>query len=231
MAWPFKQKAEEPQMANEPTNPEKTPDTTSTKSIAEIISESLQPFSAKFDKIQQDIDEIRTPKPPVRTVSQERVSVLDDEDAAFNQRMTPILQSQLELEARYNRDQVKAEYVEAGFGDFWRENEKRINDKLSTSPLVQPDGNGGVLKLRGDEQYIRNVVNMFMGEAARAGGVKFDGAKKTFFLEGANGGESAAGSRAAETEGLTAKQVKLAQRLGIPMDAMKKTVSKLEFVS
>jgi hypothetical protein len=231
MAWPFKQKAEEPQMANEPTNPEKTPDTTSTKSIAEIISESLQPFSAKFDKIQQDIDEIRTPKPPVRTVSQERVSVLDDEDAAFNQRMTPILQSQLELEARYNRDQVKAEYVEAGFGDFWRENEKRINDKLSTSPLVQPDGNGGVLKLRGDEQYIRNVVNMFMGEAARAGGVKFDGAKKTFFLEGANGGESAAGSRAAETEGLTAKQVKLAQRLGIPMDAMKKSVSKLEFVS
>jgi hypothetical protein len=231
MAWPFKQKAEEPQMANEPTNPEKTPDTTPTKSIAETLSESLSPLKEEFAAMRRDIEELRTPKPPVRTVSQERVSVLDDEDAAFNQRMTPILQSQLELEARYNRDQVKAEYVEAGFGDFWRENEKRINDKLSASPLVQPDGNGGVLKLRGDEQYIRNVVNMFMGEAARAGGVKFDGAKKTFFLEGANGGESAAGSRAAETEGLTAKQVKLAQRLGIPMDAMKKTVSKLEFVS
>jgi hypothetical protein len=227
MAWPFKQKAEEPQMANEPNNPEKTPE----KSIAEIISESLQPFAQKFDKLQQDIDEIRAPKPPVRTVAAERISVLDDEDAAFNQRMTPILQSQLELEARMNMKEVKQEYMDAGFGPFWQQNEAEINRTLESTALVQPDNQGGFKKLRGDAAYIRNVADMIIGRSARSSGVRFDGAKKTFFLEGTNGDSSNGAARPSETEGLTTKQVQLAQRMGIPLDQMKKTVNKLEFVS
>jgi len=211
---------------------EVTPEKSNEKSVAEIISESLAPFAQRFDKLQQDIDDIKKPKEPVRKVEPtERISVLDDEDAAFNQRMTPILQSQLELEARINVRDVKQEYVDAGFGSIWIQNESEITKVLEGTSLVQADGNGGGKKLRGDSQYIRNVADMIIGRAARAGGVKFDGTKKTFFLEGANGNESAGGSKGAETEGLTAKQVKLAQRLGIPLDKMKTTVSKLEFVS
>ncbi len=71
---------------------------------------------------------------------------------------------------------------------------------------------------------------MILGRAARTSGVRFDGTKKTFFLEGANANENAGGSSAKETDGLTAKQVKLAQRLGIPLDKMKVSVSKLDFV-
>ena len=214
------------------TNPEKQPEKSNEKSVAEIISESLQPFAQRFDKLQQDIDLLKTPKEPEKPrIPAERISVLDDEDAAFNQRMTPILQSQLELEARINVRDIKQEYVDAGFGAIWAQHEKDINDVLNGTALVQPDGQGGFKKLRGDAQYIRNVADMIIGRAARAGGVKFDGSKKTFFLEGANGNENAGGSRAAETEGLTAKQVKLAQRLGIPLDKFKTTVNKLEFVS
>ena len=217
-----------------PPEPEKkvevTPEKSNEKSVAEIISESLAPFAQRFDKLQQDIDEIR--KPPARKVEPtERISVLDDEDAAFNQRMTPILQSQLELEARINVRDVKQEYIDAGFGAIWSQNEAEITKTLEGTALVQADGQGGVKKLRGDAQYIRNVADMIIGRAARAGGVRFDGTKKTFFLEGANGNENAGGSRGAETEGLTAKQVKLANRLGIPLDKFKQTVGKLEFVS
>ena len=219
-----------------PPEPEKkvevTPEKSNEKSVAEIISESLAPFAQRFDKLQQDIDEIRKPKEPVRKVEPaERISVLDDEDAAFNQRMTPILQSQLELEARINVRDVKQEYIDAGFGAIWSQNEAEITKTLEGTALVQADGQGGVKKLRGDAQYIRNVADMIIGRAARAGGVRFDGTKKTFFLEGANGGETAGGSKGAETEGLTAKQVKLANRLGIPLDKFKQTVGKLEFVS
>jgi hypothetical protein len=231
MAWPFK-KAEEPPMSAETVNPEKTPEKPNEKSVAEIISESLQPFAQRFDKLQQDIDDLRKPKEVVKPREpQERISVLDDEDAAFNQRMTPILQTQLELETKMSVRDVKQEYIDAGLGAIWSAQEKEINDTINSSPLVQPDGNGGVKKLRSDPQYIRNVADMVIGRAARTAGVRFDGTKKTFFLEGANGGESVGGSRAAETEGLTAKQVKLAQRLGIPLDKFKGTVAKLEFVS
>jgi hypothetical protein len=229
MAWPFK-KAEEPQMANEPNNPEKTPVTPPEKSIAEIISESLSPFREELAAIRRDTEALRQPVEPKRTVPTERISVLDDEDAAFNQRMTPILQSQLELEARMNMKEVKQEYIDAGFGPFWQQNESEINRTLEGTALVQADNQGGFKKLRGDAAYIRNVADMIIGRSARSGGVKFDGTKKTFFLEGSNGDGQGA-IRAAETEGLTAKQVKLAQRMGIPLDKMKRTVAGLEFVS
>ena len=215
----------------DPINPEKTPEKLNEKSVAEIISESLAPFAQRFDKLQQDIDVLKTPPAPVRTVNAEKISVLDDEDAAFTQRMTPILQTTLEIEAREVMRDVKQEYIDAGFGAIWSQNETEIRNTLNGTALVQPDGQGGAKKLRGDAQYVRNVADMIIGRAARAGGVRFDGSKKTFFLEGANGNEGTGGSKGAETEGLTAKQVKLAQRLGIPLDKFKTTVGKLEFVS
>ena len=218
-------------MDPEKKDPPATPPATPEKSIAEIISESLRPFQENVAALRQDIEALKTPKEVVKREPTERISVLDDEDAAFNQRMTPLLQSQLELEARINVRDVKQEYVDAGFGDIWRQNEGEITKTLEGTALVQPDGQGGVKKLRGDAQYIRNVADMIIGRAARAGGVRFDGAKKTFFLEGANSGEAAGGSKDAATEGLTAKQVKLANRLGIPLDEMKKTVGKLEFTN
>lgn len=219
----------------DPKNPEVMPTETkpNEKSIAEIISESLKPFNESLDQrfaaIQQDIEGLK-PKPRPATPA-EIPSVLDDENAAFNTRMTPIIQSQLELEAKINTRDVKQEYIDAGFGAIWSQNEKEITDVLNSTALVQPDGQGGVKKLRGDAQYIRNVADMIIGRAARNGGVRFDGTKKTFFLEGANGDNGGPGSKPSETEGLTQKQVKLAQRMGIPLDKMKATVSKLDFVS
>jgi hypothetical protein len=39
-------------------------------------------------------------------------------------------------------------------------------------------------------QYCLNVINLTIGEAARAGGLRYDGASKRFFLEDANAGSS-----------------------------------------
>lgn len=232
MAWPFQKKTEEPTV--EPTkvnDPEKKTEPTKSneKSVAEMIAESLKPITEGFATLRQDIESLKVKPKPVSTTPAERISVLDDEDAAFNQRMTPILQSQLELEARYNRDAVKSEYIDAGFGDFWRENAARINEKLEASPLVQ-QGENGFIKLRGDLQYIRNVVNMFIGEAARQSGMKFDAGKKTFFLESANG-EGGGSGAPKDTDGLTPQQIKAAQKWGIPLDKYKTSQSKLQQVS
>jgi hypothetical protein len=228
MAWPFSnnRQTEEPKVPDPEKKVESTPNE---KSIAEMIAESLKPVVDGFAAMQQDINSLKQAKVEVKREPAERISVLDDEDAAFNQRMTPLLQSQLEMECRMNTRDIKQEYIDAGFGDLWRQYEGEINKTLEGTALVSPDGQGGFKKLRGDAQYIRNVADMILGRAARTSGVRFDGSKKTFFLEGANANESAGSSNAKETEGLTAKQVKLAQRLGIPIDKMKATVSKLEF--
>lgn len=229
MAWPqlFPKKTNEEEPPVDPKIEVKPPETP-TKSIAEMIAESLQPVRDEFAQIRQDINALK-PTPKARE-PQTITSVLDDEDAAFNQRMTPILQGQLELEAKYIRDQVKSEYMDAGLGDMWRQYEKDINSQLSSTQLVTPDGQGGMKKLRGDEQYIRNTVDMIIGRALRANGIKFDGGNKKFFLEGSNAPNSAAGNSGPKLDGLTEKQAHIANRMGIPLDKFKDTVSKMEFV-
>jgi len=201
------------------------------KSPAELIAESLKPLTESLAAMRTEMAALK-PKEPVRKAENVEIpSVLDDENAAFNARTAPLYQRQLETEAKLALSEIKAEYAELGFGAFWRENESKINEMLANSPLASPDGNGGAKVVRGDPAYIRNVADMFIGRSARAGGVKFNGDNKTFFLEDATGSNSGQGGKKSDTEGLTAKQIKVFQRMGVSMDDAKKTIGKLEFVS
>ena len=226
MAWPFPKKEESPM--DKPAD--KPADQPKEKSPAELIAESLGPITAKLNAMDAKIDSYK-PKEPVKTVvTSEIPSVLDDENAAFNARTGPLYQRQLEMEAKLALSDIKAEYAEAGFGAFWRENESKINTMLANTALAAPDGNGGFKIVRGDPEYIRNVADMFIGRAARAGGVKFNESSKSFFLEGADG-SMGGGDKKVDTGGLTAKQLKVFQRMGVSLEDAKKAVSKLEFVS
>jgi hypothetical protein len=227
MAWPnLLGKKDDPPVDDKT----KVDDKPKEKSPAELIADSLKPITDQLTALGAKVDAMK-PAPVVRKVEPtETPSVLDNEDAAFSARMTPLIQRQLELEAKIARTEIKQEYVDIGFGALWNANEKDIDATLTGTALVTPDGAGGYKAMRGDPQYIRNVVDMIIGRAARAGGVKFNDTSKTFFLEGADGGGNG-GERKADTSGLTAKQLKVFQRMGVSLEDAKKAVSKLEFVS
>lgn len=202
--------------------PEKDPATL----IAESVAAALKPVADSVGSIAQRIDalEQNTRKPAPEQKPTEVASVLDDENAAFAQRLTPIVARQLELEARMVKADIKAEYAAAGFGDLWDKFRADIDSTIDGSALV--DGSGKIL--RGSPDYIRNCVDMIFGRAARQAGMRFDGKNKSFFLESASG--DAGGHPAPEVDGLTADQRKVFNRMNVPLDRAKAVLGKLKFV-
>lgn len=208
---------------------------TPTKSPAELIAESLKPLVEGFQTLRDDVNNRisqfeqanRRPEPAANT---EVPSVWDDENAAFAAHVGPVMLRQYELEARMVRQDIRREYERQGFGDMWTQFESDINAQLDGSALVQPDGKGGVRPLRGDPDYIRNVVNMIIGRAAVKAGLRLDGNKKTFFLETAGGGTP--GENAPDAlEGLTADQARVVQRMGIDLKDGKTAWGKLKVIN
>ena len=195
--------------------------------IAESISTALRPFAQRLDEVAQRVDEVatQTRKPEPKAEPIQTTSVLENEDAAFAQRLTPVVMRQLELEARMVRNDIKAEYAGQGFGDLWAQFEAEINTTLEGSPLV--DGVGKAL--RGSPDYIRNVVDMVFGRAARKAGMRFDNKAKQFFLESASGDSGR--SVVPTDDGLTDGQRKVFARMGVPADRRKEVMSKLTFVN
>lgn len=202
------------------------------KSPAELIAETLggfeQRMSDRFTEFGNRVQAIEeSTRKPERVIEQtETPSVFDNERAAFAANIGPVAMRQLELEARVVLREIKDEYVAAGFGDMWSQFAKDITGTLENSPLVGGDGRA----IRGNPDYIRNTVDMIFGRAARQKGVRFNGKDQTFFLEGASG-EANGGGTGAPADGLTDKQRKIFQRMGIDPVVGAKTRAKLEFVN
>jgi hypothetical protein len=225
MMWPLKK--EEPVVTKPDENkpPEKTP--------AELIAESLKPLTDSMAAMRAEMAEMRKPPEPVRqpVKPEDPPSVLDDENAAFATRLTPIVQRTFEIEARMAKDEVRREYEAMGFGDLWRENAKVIDETLEATGLVTQNAQGQFVAQRGNPQYIRNVADMVIGRAARAGGLKHDSSKKTFFLEDTNASDPGRKPEVNESEGLSKKQIDAAKRFGIPLADYKKSLGSLEIIS
>ena len=203
--------------------PEKTP----AEIIAESVAEALKPLAARFDGYDDKfakLEEQTKPAPPKPPVVGEPTSVLDDENLAFAQRLTPLLARQFELESTIVRDRIVREYQGAGYGDLIAQFEVDINKILDAAPLVTNDGK----PFRGDPQYIRNVIDMVMGREAKKAGMRFDGKSKGFFLETA--GSSLDVSHTSAGDGMTEGQRKVFSRMGVPLDKAKDVIKKLQFV-
>src|SRR5258708_31645630 len=102
MAWPFSSTEPNPAEAK-PTSEGGDAPKAADKSPAELIAESvagaLKPLTEKLDAIGQRVDQVEqsTRKPAPKIEQGTVTSVLEDEDAAFNQRMTPLMLRTLEL--------------------------------------------------------------------------------------------------------------------------------------
>ncbi len=229
MTWPFKVPENKPAVDPANANPESGPDPAkpAEKSPAEILAEALRPLSDKLDSFNTELTSLKesiakpTPKP---VEPGQPLSVFDDENAAFAARMTPLFARQLELESRVVYNDIKTEYIRAGFEDLWTKYESEIKQVIDNSPLVTADGK----PQRGDPQYVRNVVDMVLGRAARAAGMRFDGKTKGFFLEPAGG--DAGSAPKPEGDGLTDAQRKVMERMGISPEKGKDTMKHLQFV-
>jgi hypothetical protein len=209
--------------------PEKTPAEIIAESVSAAVTAGLKPISeqieaqnARFTKLEEQTKP-REVKPPV--TPGEPTSVLDDENLAFAQRLTPILARQFEMESTIVRDKIVREYMTSGYGDLVTQFEGEINTILDSAPLVTNEGK----PFRGDPQYVRNVIDMVLGRAARKAGMRFDGKSKGFFLEPANG--SANDSTRESGDGMTESQRKVFGRMGVPLEEAKKVMSKLHFVA
>ena len=230
MAW--KKMFGEPDKENEvpDKNVEKKPDDAKPpeKSPAELIADALKPVTEGFATMRAEIDALK-----VRTAPKDRPevpSVMDDEDAAFNTRLTPIMAKTLELEAKDAKREVEQEYRNLGFGDLWDANRKDIDAFLGQAALVTQNEKGEPVALRGNPEYIRNVADMMIGRAAKKGGVKYNGKDNQFFLEDTTGDGTVIVRKEKESEGITKKQLEAAKRFGIPIDQYRKAAAKLKFV-
>ena len=228
MGWGTKKEDKPPVAA---TGPELKPgeDKPPDKSIADQIAEAVGPLKETITALQAELTESKKPKVEVKNA--EITSVLDDEDAAFNQRLTPILQKQLEMEARMVYQDIKKEYESLGFSDLWKKNELDIVKELDNASLVTFDAEKKqVVPLRGNPNFIRNVADMVIGRSMRKEGVKYSGKENKFYLEDTNGETNFITRQPLETEGLTAKQIAAAKRFGIPVKDYKAAFSKLDVV-
>jgi hypothetical protein len=214
-------------------NPEVKPgegDTPPEKSVADLIAEAVGPLKDHIGKLEADLAEAKKPKPS--GAAPDPVSVLDDENAAFNQRLTPILAKQLEIEARIARDDVEKEYRKQGFGDLWDKNRTEIEKILMNTELVRLDpSTQRPVPFRGDYDHIRDVADMVIGRTARKEGIRYDAKENKFFLEDATSGEANFLGKKDVSKGLTKKQLEAAKRFGIPIEKYKDSVDRLDFVS
>lgn len=229
MAWGRKAEEPKPAAGDPEVKPgEKKEDE---KDIATIIAEALRPYGEQITSMRADLDAMKAPK-PVASGAPEIPSVLDDENGAFNARLTPVLAKVYESEAKMVANDVEREYRSAGYGDLWDENRAAINKELENTPLVRQDATTNkIIPHRGDPEYIRKVADMIIGQAVRKGLLKYDGRNKNFFLEDATGDQSIIGRKPLESDGLSKKQIEAAKRFGIPLADFKKAKDRLDFVS
>lgn len=213
-----------PEAVNTPAAPEKT----QAELIAESVSAAIKPLVDANTALSSRLESIETntKRPTPATTPTERTSIFDDEDAAFAQRVGPVMQRQLVTEAKLAYNDVKSEYVAAGYAELLTKYESQVIETLNNSPLVTQDGK----VCRGDTGYIRNVIDMVFGRAARESGMKFGGREKGFFIESA-GAEGGTSTPSPADDGLTVEQRRVFNRMGVPTADAKKTIGKLKFIN
>lgn len=220
-----------PAAGTAPTVPEKTQAELLAEAMGPVIT-AIQSVTSKVEALEGRFPATRQPEPG--ETKPQFASVFEDEDSAIGQRvvaaLTPVYQQQLEMQADINREKVLKEFEAKGFGSTLTKFADRINTLLDGTPLVQPDGKGQMKPYRGDKEYIRNIINMVIGEAAAAAGLRVDGKNGNFFIESAGGGAEG-GSGAVVNDGLTEGQRKVFNRMGIPLKDGAATVGKLKFLN
>jgi hypothetical protein len=168
MGWGDKKEEKAPEVP-----PEKKPDFN--------VDEFFSRMQTVIDPIKAAVEDTRTRLSAIEESGKKReeskpteiASVLDNEDAAFAQRLGPLAIEQVKLNARMVERDILDEMRQQG----WEDQIPDVREYLSKVPLTN----------KASPEYeaqVRNVVDMTIGKAARSNGLKRRG--NSFILEDAN---------------------------------------------
>ncbi len=166
--WPNKEKPADP------PNPEaKPPAAPSAEELLAKMGELLSPIKEWQEQTSTRLSAIeeRTKPREVPATPPDKISVLDDEDGAFNQRLGGLAVATILANARITENEVLSEFPQ------WSEYFPQIKKHLAATDAQY--------KVNNYDQYVRNVIKMVVGEAALGGGLRRD--KNRFVLEDASG--------------------------------------------
>lgn len=167
----------------EEKKPEEKPQLTGEELLAKM-GELLAPLKTSIDNQAarlSAIEESRKPKEEPKPT--EIPSVLDNEDAAFNTRLTPLALQNVLLQARI----IEREVLDEVSADGWAEFLPEIKEELSNTPPQ-------IKASQTYDKYIRNVVDMIVGRKSRASGLRRR--DRGFVLEDASSAPSAEAEKA-----------------------------------
>jgi len=148
--------------------------------ISAAIDAKLSPINATVGELKTEWDSLKTAsRPPEKETPPKdppaRVSVLDDEEAAFQQRLGPLAYQNAVTMARVIESEVFSELREQGLGELLPD----VRKYLENTPIqrkAEKDYPG----------YVRNVAKLVFADKAMAAGVKLGADQKTFYLESGN---------------------------------------------
>jgi hypothetical protein len=175
--WGDKQKQDEPKQDAKPPEQSKAEADALIERMSAMFQEKINPiiekvnsFDTRFETIEQS-----TRRPVQKVEDREKVSVLDNEDQAFAERLLPLNAGLIMMNARITEDEVYREMDAKGWGSYI----PKAKEALANVNLQS----------KGSPEYpniVRNTVTMIVGREAMDKGLKFDGGKQTFFMEDSN---------------------------------------------
>jgi hypothetical protein len=235
--WPHKKPKEEGQGTNTPDNIEVKPGDPPKESqedlIKRLFAENQTTFTQKFTEIEGKIESLKVKPPEKPADPAQPISVLDNEDAAFAQRIGPVAYQNYQMQARLTLMDIKEEYPR----EVWQRFQKEISEALGKETVMY----------QSNPQCVRNVCDMIIGRAAKDNGFRYDSKGKKFFLEDASQVDAQGNPQAeAEREYLDFKvafppnrdgKQKVVSRksflegMGVTPEQSKKAMDKLQVVS
>ena len=156
-------------------------------SFSASLDERLKPITEKVTAIETkwstlEGDAAKEKQNADAAAEKERAD-LEDPDGSMrgriNEALTPLAIQSIKLSARFTETEILNDCRQNGWAEY--------------IPQIQQMFEAADIREKANEktypQYCRNVVRVVIGDAAMKGGLKFDGNKKTFFIEsGGNAG-------------------------------------------
>lgn len=194
-----------------------------------VIDAKLSPINAeladskkRWESLEASVAAPPKKEPPADPPA--RISVLDNEDEAFAQRLGPLAYQNAVLSARLTENDIFAEMKESG----WSELLPEVRKHLENTPIQR--------KAQADyQQYVRNVMKMVVGDKALTSGLRMNQSDKTFYLESAKthteDGERRLSSELnwSDSKGRVHTGDEVASKLGLDADDLK-TITGGEFL-
>jgi hypothetical protein len=232
VAWSLKREEKPVENPNE----QKPPETSVTESkpvtaedFKAMFAEAMAPVTQSVASLQEKFNAIEQAAKPREPSDQNLpTDFFDNPEKAFQERVTPIMLQQYQIQADMIEERLKAKFARQMGDEAYEEIAEPVETLLRDTPVLQKAQHVAAGRY---DQFVMNVFKLVFGGKAMDAGVSLDGKTKKFFL-GEGAGPSAEDVEAKKLESeFTPAQRKVFERMGVSLEDARKTMQRLEFVS